>query len=404
MTGTTTFGDVAAPPAKNSYAALLRDIVEEAFSAETHDAAPPPFFASAATDSLQRTVVFLLDAYTLNAARWLPRAGAAPDAAGSWAMDYVRDGLYWPVAVHFADRFGQTIARFGYHDADGDFEPDPVTVAGGDVSGLKIVLMPDEPVRALGPVATARRRAQRLFADAELHTVTALGPTPDGTAALWRYAFYSPAQDSLVTVDAGSFSTSVFVEKASGARGRLDVPTPFVDSDVILQKAEADGGAAFRDQYPEQTVGLMVELGDLPLPVRPPAPARFWHVVYESPFEASPQRRVELFYDAETGARLEGQPVAAEGAAPVGALRLDDPVPSPARGPSRVTFTLAAGGPVRLAAYDLMGRRVALLVEGPQPAGTQTVAWDTGALAPGLYVLRLESGAAHAQRPVVVVR
>ena len=67
--------------------------------------------------------------------------------------------------------------------------------------------------------------------------------------------------------------------------------------------------------------------------------------------------------------------------------------PNPATRAATVRFTLDAGQDVRLEALDVLGRRVALLVEGPQSAGPHSIALDTSALPAGVYVLRLSAGA-----------
>jgi hypothetical protein len=49
---------------------------------------------------------------------------------------------------------------------------------------------------------------------------------------------------------------------------------------------------------------------------------------------------------------------------------------SPARGPVTLSFALPHTAPVRLAIYDLSGRRVRELVSGVEPGGTHEVVWD----------------------------
>ncbi len=64
----------------------------------------------------------------------------------------------------------------------------------------------------------------------------------------------------------------------------------------------------------------------------------------------------------------------ATGGAPAPAaaeLRLDAPFPNPARGVVRVAYSLPRAGTARLAAFDLLGRQVAVLAEGEQPAGAR---------------------------------
>ena len=101
-------------------------------------------------------------------------------------------------------------------------------------------------------------------------------------------------------------------------------------------------------------------------------------------------------YEGATGG------VAAEGDAP-GGLELTAS-PNPARGAVRVRYGVAEAGPVRAAVYDALGREVAVLVDGDRAAGPHEAALDAGALAPGVYVVRLDAGGHVLARPLTVVR
>ena len=77
--------------------------------------------------------------------------------------------------------------------------------------------------------------------------------------------------------------------------------------------------------------------------------------------------------------------------------------PNPMGGTGRVTFGLARSGPVRVEVFDLNGRRISVLADGVLGAGPQHVAWETGSLRAGLYVVRLStSGRQEAVRAVLV--
>ena len=91
----------------------------------------------------------------------------------------------------------------------------------------------------------------------------------------------------------------------------------------------------------------------------------------------------------------------ARGRADVG---LSAPVPNPTAGTSRVRYTLAEAGAARLAVYDALGRRVAVLASGDHAAGPHAAPLDGARLAPGVYVVRLtaDDGTAEAVRLTVV--
>ena len=92
----------------------------------------------------------------------------------------------------------------------------------------------------------------------------------------------------------------------------------------------------------------------------------------------------------------------AAGDGPDAALALD--VANPIRGGARVAFSVPEAGAARVALYDVLGREVAVLADGPVAAGAQTARLDAAALAPGVYVLRLEAADRALARTVTVVR
>ena len=94
---------------------------------------------------------------------------------------------------------------------------------------------------------------------------------------------------------------------------------------------------------------------------------------------------------------------AAPGAGPV-ALRLEPNVPNPFAGVTMLSYSVGAPGHVRLAVYDVLGREVARLVDGPVPAGHHSSTFDGSALAVGVYLCRLESEGQAVTRRMALVR
>jgi hypothetical protein len=66
--------------------------------------------------------------------------------------------------------------------------------------------------------------------------------------------------------------------------------------------------------------------------------------------------------------------------------------PNPFSGRAVVGYELAAGSAVRVAVYDVLGREVAVLVDGERPAGRHEVVLDGSSLPAGAYLVRLEAG------------
>ena len=96
---------------------------------------------------------------------------------------------------------------------------------------------------------------------------------------------------------------------------------------------------------------------------------------------------------------------ASEGDASPDVLYVDAPAPNPAAESTTLRYTLGEAGPVRLAVYDLLGRRVAVLVDATQAAGAHRATWAVqDDLAASVYVLRLEAAGTVQTRRVTVTR
>ena len=83
---------------------------------------------------------------------------------------------------------------------------------------------------------------------------------------------------------------------------------------------------------------------------------------------------------------------------------LNPAYPNPARGPITIAYQLATSSAVELAVYDLLGRRIAVLVDGEQDAGRHTRVWDARGLASGVYVYRLRAGTFTDTGKLILIR
>jgi hypothetical protein len=59
---------------------------------------------------------------------------------------------------------------------------------------------------------------------------------------------------------------------------------------------------------------------------------------------------------------------------------------------------------VRVAMYDVLGRRVAVLAEGLLETGSHRFAFDSAGLPAGTCLVRAEVGGARLSRPITLVR
>jgi hypothetical protein len=94
---------------------------------------------------------------------------------------------------------------------------------------------------------------------------------------------------------------------------------------------------------------------------------------------------------------------------PVFSFSLAQNAPNPFAGGTTIRYTLPAEGRVQLRIFDVTGRLIRTLVNGPAKAGQNRVVWDGRdheghKLSSGVYFYRLESGTETATRKVLLLR
>ena len=88
----------------------------------------------------------------------------------------------------------------------------------------------------------------------------------------------------------------------------------------------------------------------------------------------------------------------------VKSFNLEQNYPNPFNPSTVVRFTLDAGRQTSLKVYDLLGREVAVLVNGALPAGAHSVAFDAAGLPSGVYMYKLEAGGQSMTRRMTLVK
>ena len=78
--------------------------------------------------------------------------------------------------------------------------------------------------------------------------------------------------------------------------------------------------------------------------------------------------------------------------------------PNPFGERATLRYDVATAGPVRIAVYDLLGREVAVLVDGAQEPGRHAVALDAQALSNGVYLVRMTAPDASRTTRITVAR
>ncbi|MEL7363230.1 MAG: T9SS type A sorting domain-containing protein, partial [Bacteroidota bacterium] len=65
--------------------------------------------------------------------------------------------------------------------------------------------------------------------------------------------------------------------------------------------------------------------------------------------------------------------------------------PNPFNPSTQITYTIDQRDPVTVSVFDVLGRRVAVLVDNEVQEGRQTVRFDASSLASGLYLYRIDT-------------
>jgi hypothetical protein len=91
------------------------------------------------------------------------------------------------------------------------------------------------------------------------------------------------------------------------------------------------------------------------------------------------------------------------GASP-GGVALEQNYPNPFNPRTFIPYRLASSSSVRLSIVDLLGRELALLVDGPQNPGRHVVPWNAANMPSGVYFCRLRTGGIVRTIKIVLVR
>jgi len=86
------------------------------------------------------------------------------------------------------------------------------------------------------------------------------------------------------------------------------------------------------------------------------------------------------------------------------AIFLSQNYPNPFNPITEIRYNLPVGCQVRLEAYNILGQKVATLVDEKQKAGYKTIKWDASSLSSGIYLYRLQAGDFVQTRKMVVLK
>jgi hypothetical protein len=78
--------------------------------------------------------------------------------------------------------------------------------------------------------------------------------------------------------------------------------------------------------------------------------------------------------------------------------------PNPFNARTTISFSLPAQGQVTLEAFDLLGRKVATILDDQMESGTHSAAWDCSELSSGIYFYRLTAGDESVVRKMTLIK
>lgn len=310
--------------------------------------------------------------------------------------------------VSFENRSGTLVRRTGAHALDN--EPVGVRVADLDDDGRGDVIVALKQVDRyevyLGLIPWNNEISQNVPSTPDILEFEVFDLNGDGTRDLFALdgelqlgVAHLNVDPNRVAVEpqalrldcAGAGGLNVRIEPGSGGAWRLEA----FEEDLWRELASAAGATVGRLEPEAFAWNLALTAEDLATWGHPTA----LRLVFDLPGDHDDARELPVPACAgeSAGSRLGG------------ATWVAGPWPNPGNPAFRARVRLALPGHVRVAVYDMAGRRVALVRDGDLAAGEHEFTWDGrregGApVSAGAYLLRLETQGGSLQRKLVLVK
>ena len=338
----------------------------------------------------------------------------------------IRPGTYYAYSLITSDPADSENmdAYFGFYDANGDSRPDAIVVQDSQIGSINFVLksindwFPSSHSHA--KMTEIRNIVTTISPNAGLKSLVGFqmlqnGDRPNGTSHFWTYMWHDhTASKSLVAMMNDGFVQVEDVEDES-LSGLTSLPNNMISSSLAVQVMMNAGAAQFVDRMPEDAMIIVMQMAGIDITqygyegVIPNGP--FWFInivsVYSSPEGSVTEVHYALVH-AVTGVIIEKTPTSIE--KPVNpnespaSITLNQNYPNPFNPTTEIGYQISEIGRTRLSVYDLLGREVAVLVDGVMPAGEHRVSFDASGLSSGVYLYRLQSGSMVETRRMTLVK
>jgi hypothetical protein len=342
--------------------------------------------------------------------------GAIADGSGNFAIPYLNDGVYYPIAAKDITDDGDVDPGKGDPIALGD----SVVVSGTSVTGVTLAFLTFDLMTMDEGWALAEAAADVMLpADKVLRIIEAYDVDPVGLAWDWQFYYSSASSGQAWALRSSPFGIELEMRHPSEYGwivGLKPVPSPdgAASSAVFGANVEAAGGAAFRAAVPD-SLDLFIHyyLGDVKnrnfWGLVPDTSQWYWAAEYQYGVRPRPdtiavfaeKRFLGSFATGEILAVTDVREDPVEGNQP-GQISLRQNYPNPFNPSTVIEYTLPARSRVTLSVVDLLGRAIATLVDDEMAPGAHQARWDAVG-ATGVYFYRLTVAPVGTQGPPAVL-
>jgi len=330
--------------------------------------------------------------------------GAVTNALGQFAIPYVADGTWYPIAAKDADLNGEIDPNAGDPISFGE----SVTVSGADITGFIMQFATFEPVHFAAARDSISSLASTLLpANRELRQF--YGWQVDSTGAAKEF-------DAMYTVPGSPDVTEIWME-AFGVQydTRSDWNDWIYNSrpysglasaallDSVVARAERMGGMEFRRQAPPvagSSFNAYARLGALHYSefgwMISDTSQDYWGLQYTFQIQVTRDSSYSVAWKTFLASATTGQIIMVtdadeeEGASLPTSFALGQNYPNPFNPTTTITFSVPTQSRVEIAVFNVLGQKVATLVDDVRTAGSHQAVW-AAQVPSGIYFCRMEA-------------
>jgi hypothetical protein len=256
---------------------------------------------------------------------------------------------------------------------------------------LIVVFIPGYYTETLAQSFTARHN--NYLADSLIHvinpnakllTIESDSTFYGGTSHTWNYRYESWNGQNPTYYFLHTTQNSVIYDSSNNIIwfGITYVTLPWIDSDSAWVIAEVQGGSNFRLSHPH--IKILASLGEAGVPNAKP----FWYIMYRSLDNSNDY--VYFNFNATDSSKITS--INSLEMANLKSFMLHQNYPNPFNPTTTINYSLAKEGHVKINVYNILGGKVAAIVNENKQVGSYSVNFNAADLPSGIYFYRLEAG------------